>query len=52
MRKYVLSSKYNKYAFHKKKSVLPGETPPYYYGTHYFSAMIVASYLVIMEPFT
>ncbi|TGZ69892.1 hypothetical protein CRM22_003482 [Opisthorchis felineus] len=29
-----------------------GETPPYYYGTHYSSAMIVASYLVRMEPFT
>ncbi len=30
----------------------PGETPPYHYGTHYSSAMIVASYLVRMEPFT
>ncbi|XP_071808138.1 WD repeat and FYVE domain-containing protein 3-like isoform X3 [Asterias amurensis] len=29
-----------------------GETPPYYYGTHYSSAMIVASTLVRMEPFT
>ncbi|XP_076455501.1 WD repeat and FYVE domain-containing protein 3-like isoform X2 [Babylonia areolata] len=29
-----------------------GETPPYHYGTHYSSAMIVASYLVRMEPFT
>ncbi|KAH9280985.1 WD repeat and FYVE domain-containing protein 3 [Echinococcus granulosus] len=28
-----------------------GETPPYHYGTHYSSAMIVASYLVRMEPF-
>jgi len=27
-------------------------TPPYYYGTHYSSAMIVASYLIRMEPFT
>jgi hypothetical protein len=26
--------------------------PPYYYGTHYSSAMIVASYLIRMEPFT
>lgn len=30
----------------------PGETPPYFYGTHYSSAMIVCSYLVRMEPFT
>ncbi|XP_047573833.1 WD repeat and FYVE domain-containing protein 3 isoform X8 [Lutra lutra] len=29
-----------------------GETPAYHYGTHYSSAMIVASYLVRMEPFT
>ncbi len=29
-----------------------GETPPYHYGTHYSSAMIVASFLVRMEPFT
>ncbi|XP_050700499.1 WD repeat and FYVE domain-containing protein 3-like isoform X2 [Eriocheir sinensis] len=29
-----------------------GETPPYHYGTHYSSAMIVSSYLVRMEPFT
>ncbi|XP_053688917.1 WD repeat and FYVE domain-containing protein 3 isoform X2 [Sabethes cyaneus] len=29
-----------------------GETPPYFYGTHYSSAMIVCSYLVRMEPFT
>lgn len=28
-----------------------GETPPYHYGTHYSSAMIVCSYLVRMEPF-
>ena len=28
------------------------ETPPYHYGTFYSSAMIVASYLVRMEPFT
>lgn len=28
------------------------ETPPYHYGTHYSSAMIVCSYLVRMEPFT
>nr|CAH8819280.1 unnamed protein product [Trichobilharzia regenti] len=28
-----------------------GETPPYHYGTHYSSAMIVASYLFRMEPF-
>eukprot|EP00058_Branchiostoma_floridae_P010550 XP_002596038.1 hypothetical protein BRAFLDRAFT_202950 [Branchiostoma floridae] len=28
------------------------QTPPYHYGTHYSSAMIVASYLVRMEPFT
>ena len=27
-------------------------TPPYYYGTHYSSAMIVASYLIRMEPFS
>jgi hypothetical protein len=32
--------------------LLAGETPPYHYGTHYSSAMIVASYLVRMEPFT
>ncbi|KRX23997.1 WD repeat and FYVE domain-containing protein 3 [Trichinella nelsoni] len=29
-----------------------GETPPYMYGTHYSSAMIVVSYLVRVEPFT
>ena len=29
-----------------------GETPPYYYGTHYSSAMIICSYLVRLEPFT
>ncbi|XP_018321850.1 WD repeat and FYVE domain-containing protein 3 [Agrilus planipennis] len=29
-----------------------GETPPYHYGTHYSSAMIVSSYLVRLEPFT
>jgi hypothetical protein len=29
-----------------------GETPPYHYGTHYSSAMIVASYLLRLEPFT
>lgn len=29
-----------------------GETPPYHYGTHYSSAMIVASYLLRIEPFT
>ena len=33
--------------------LLTGEnTPPYYYGTHYSSAMIVASYLIRMEPFS
>ena len=30
---------------------MAGETPPYHYGTHYSSAMIVASYLIRMEPF-
>jgi hypothetical protein len=29
-----------------------GETPPYHYGTHYSSAMIIASYLLRIEPFT
>ncbi|KAI1708739.1 beige/BEACH domain-containing protein [Ditylenchus destructor] len=29
-----------------------GDTPPYMYGTHYSSAMIVLSYLVRLEPFT
>lgn len=29
-----------------------GETPPYMYGTHYSSAMIIVSYLVRLEPFT
>ncbi|XP_058056243.1 WD repeat and FYVE domain-containing protein 3 [Anopheles bellator] len=28
-----------------------GETPPYHYGTHYSSAMIVCAYLVRLEPF-
>ncbi|XP_071829084.1 WD repeat and FYVE domain-containing protein 3-like isoform X3 [Apostichopus japonicus] len=28
------------------------EHPPYYYSTHYSSAMIVVSYLIRMEPFT
>ncbi|OBA28694.1 beach-domain-containing protein [Hanseniaspora valbyensis NRRL Y-1626] len=27
-------------------------TPPFHYGTHYSSAMIVASYLIRLEPFT
>ena len=31
--------------------IISGETPPYHYGTHYSSAMIVVSYLVRMEPF-
>jgi hypothetical protein len=29
-----------------------GDTPPFHYGTHYSSAMIVSSYLVRLEPFT
>ena len=29
-----------------------GDTPPCHYGTHYSSAMIVASYLIRLEPFT
>ena len=29
-----------------------GSSPAYNYGTHYSSAMIVASYLVRTEPFT
>ncbi|XP_048589940.1 WD repeat and FYVE domain-containing protein 3-like [Nematostella vectensis] len=29
-----------------------GELPPYHYCTHYSSAMIVASYLIRMEPFS
>ncbi|XP_050083063.1 WD repeat and FYVE domain-containing protein 3 isoform X2 [Anopheles aquasalis] len=29
-----------------------GDTPPYHYGTHYSSAMIVCAYLVRLEPFT
>lgn len=29
-----------------------GDTPPYMFGTHYSSAMIVLSYLVRLEPFT
>ena len=28
------------------------DSPPYHYGTHYSSAMIVSSYLVRTEPFT
>ena len=28
------------------------DTPPYHYGTHYSSAMIVCSFLVRLEPFT
>ncbi|XP_071507653.1 WD repeat and FYVE domain-containing protein 3-like [Diadema antillarum] len=31
---------------------LQDDTPPCYYSTHYSSAMIVASYLIRMEPFT
>ena len=30
----------------------PDGSPAFHYGTHYSSAMIVASYLVRMEPFT
>eukprot|EP01137_Pigoraptor_chileana_P014773 Opistho-2@69840 len=29
-----------------------GQTPAFHYGTHYSSAMIVASYLIRLEPFT
>eukprot|EP01134_Creolimax_fragrantissima_P006171 CFRG6171T1 len=29
-----------------------GETPPFHYGTHFSSAMIVSSYLIRMEPYT
>ena len=32
--------------------VFIGEIPPYHYGTHYSSTMIVASYLIRLEPFT
>lgn len=28
------------------------KTPPFHYGTHYSSAMIVASYMIRLEPFT
>ncbi|KAG0249421.1 hypothetical protein BG011_009323 [Mortierella polycephala] len=28
------------------------QTPPFHYGTHYSSAMIVCSYLIRLEPFT
>lgn len=28
------------------------DTPPFHYGTHYSSAMIVASYLIRLDPFT
>lgn len=38
--------------FHGALPFGAGETPAYHYGTHYSSAMIVASYLVRMEPFT
>ena len=31
---------------------MSGEIPPYHYGTHYSSTMIVASYLIRLEPFT
>lgn len=31
---------------------ISGEIPPYHYGTHYSSTMIVASYLIRLEPFT
>lgn len=28
------------------------DTPPFHYGTHYSSAMIVTSYLIRLKPFT
>ncbi|SSD60772.1 uncharacterized protein SCODWIG_02533 [Saccharomycodes ludwigii] len=34
------------------KSLHDENTPPFHYGTHYSSAMIVASYLIRLEPFT
>ena len=33
-------------------SIIGEVSDPYYYGTHYSSAMSVASFLVRMEPFT
>jgi len=37
--------------FKKRYEDWDGDTPPYHYGTHYSSAMIVSSYLVRTEPF-
>jgi hypothetical protein len=37
---------------YKELCELGGESEPYYYGTHYSSAMIVSSFLVRLEPFT
>ncbi|TID30728.1 hypothetical protein CANINC_000644 [Pichia inconspicua] len=33
-------------------SEMSSETPPFHYGTHYSSAMIVTSYLIRLNPFT
>ena len=33
-------------------SIIGEVSDPYYYGTHYSSAMSVASFLVRIEPFT
>ena len=37
---------------YKELCELGGDSAPYYYGTHYSSAMIVSSFLVRLEPFT
>ncbi|BAO40920.1 beige protein homolog 1 [Kluyveromyces marxianus DMKU3-1042] len=44
-----------KQAFIERFEALKGlddESPPFHYGTHYSSAMIVSSYLVRLEPFS
>ncbi|RKP28829.1 beach-domain-containing protein, partial [Metschnikowia bicuspidata] len=37
--------------YHALKSFGDAHAPPFHYGTHYSSAMIVASYLIRMRPF-
>lgn len=40
-----------RYRFEATKEMSP-DTPPFHYGTHYSSAMIVVSYLIRLQPFT
>ncbi|CCF59059.1 hypothetical protein KAFR_0G00260 [Kazachstania africana CBS 2517] len=38
--------------FHSLRGIDDAHTPPFHYGTHYSSAMIVLGYLIRLKPFT